>query len=323
LATRARDLIPPEPSPQSDRLAGLLRERVRPMADRGVPHGMSLAMTRAAFAAAGQGRLPRGTQVWQARYGSVRGLWVRAPKASAANGAILHLHGGGFVFGSSRSHRALAFSLSKATGCPVFLPDYRRAPEHPFPAAADDVLITYRELVRRGFDPARITVSGDSAGGHLAAGLLADLARCGDRLPANLVLLSPWLDLTISEATDRDRRSRDPYVAPSYLKRARWAYVGRAPLTDPRLAPLESDFSGWPPVLIQVGGTECLLGDSERLAAALVAAGVPCELQVWPGQVHVFQAFASAVPEGRAALRYLGEFVRRPLAPRPVPEPSE
>ncbi|ALG14276.1 alpha/beta hydrolase [Kibdelosporangium phytohabitans] len=301
--------VPATASVQSARLEHFFATRVRPAADRWAFGGVQLRMLRRVADSGGLRRLPRGTRTWTARYGDVRGVWVRAKGASVANGIVLHLHGGGFVFGSSRSHRGFAVILSRRTKRPVFLPDYRRAPEHPYPAAADDCLEVYRQLLDRGIPADRIVVSGDSAGGHLAACLLADLKRHGLPMPSHAVFLSPWLDLSGELAQGRDLVRRDPFVAPSAILKCRRAYLGDRDPRAERPGVLTADKSGWPPSLIQVGDTECLLDDARRLAASLRGAEIRCELQEWPGQVHVFPLFSNVVPEGRQAIRYVADFV--------------
>lgn len=169
--------------------------------------GLHLHATRAGSAALGSGRLPAGTGTWRVRYGDLPGRWYRARVASARTGAVLYLHGGGFVWGSPRSHRALASWLSHHARMPVFLPHYRRAPEHPYPAAADDALAAYLALLDRGMAPAQITVAGDSAGGHLVATLLRTLAQHGLPFPAAAALFSPFLDLTCAGMRARDLRT--------------------------------------------------------------------------------------------------------------------
>lgn len=255
-------------------------------------------------------RLPRGTKVWLARYGGVPGLWVQAQGASIANGMVLHLHGGGFTFGSPNSHRGLAWSMSKRTGRPVFLPHYRLAPEHRYPAAADDCLAVYRTLLDKGFPADRIVVSGDSAGGHLTACLLDDLVRLDLPAPSHAVFFSPWLDLSGDSSFTRDKLRRDPFLSPNGILACRYAYLGERDPGENRIAVLKNDKKGWPPALIQVGDTECLLEDSRQLAASLAQAEIRHELQEWPGQIHVFQAFGNAIPEARQAFRYVAEFVR-------------
>jgi acetyl esterase/lipase len=314
-----RPAVPTSPSVQSRALAQLLMTGLRPIGDRlritAWPH---LRVVRDAFDTVGLTPMPRGTQVKPVADGDVHGLWITGRDTDQANGVVLYLHGGGFVFGSRRTHKHLVAALSAATRRPAFLVDYRRAPEHPFPAAADDALAGYRWLLRTGHAPESITVMGDSAGGHLVAGLLADLSRRRLPMPAAAVMFSPFLDLTCAELVDRDRVRRDPFVPPQRAMECGRTYAGEYALTHSRLNVLKANKRRWPPVLIQVGDTECLLGDSERMAESLRAAGVHCELQVWPGQVHVFPAFYPVIPEGRTAISHVGEFVRELAADQGV-----
>jgi len=309
--------VPTTPSVQSRALAQLLAGGLRPLGDRlPITRNPALQVVREAFDTVGLTPLPRGTRVTAVADGDVRGSWVTGRGAGRAAGIVLYLHGGGFAFGSPRTHRHLAAALSAATGRPTFLLDYRRAPEHPFPAAADDALAAYRWLLSAGYGPEEIVVMGDSAGGHLASGLLADLSRRRLPMPAAGVLFSPFLDLTGAELDDRDTVRRDPFVPPERARECGRVYAGRHGPDHRRLDVLRAPKRRWPPVLIQVGDTECLLGDSERMAESLRAAGGACELQVWPGQVHVFPAFYPLLPEGRSAIRYVGEYVRASEATR-------
>jgi epsilon-lactone hydrolase len=309
------DSVPRTPSVQSRALAQLLMTGLRPLADVArLSSGVHRALVRELFDLAGYVPLPRGTRTHSISEDGVRGRWIAGRNADEAAGAILYLHGGGFVFGGQRTHRHLVAALSVTTGLPALLLDYRRAPEHPFPAAADDAVAGFRWLLEQGFPAERIVVMGDSAGGHLTAGLLADLRRRRLPMPAAAVLFSPFLDLTCAELDTRDAARRDPFVPPARARECGLAYAGEFAFTHRRIDVLSSPKRGWPPVLIQVGDTECLLGDSERLAEAVTAAGGHCELQVWPGQVHVFPAFYPLIPEGRAAIRDVGRFVRAGLA---------
>lgn len=314
-----RPVVPTSPSVQSRALAQLLMSGLRPLGDRlRITTWPQLRVVRDVFDTVGLTPPPRGTQVKPVADGDVHGLWITGRDTDQANGVVLYLHGGGFVFGSRRSHRHLVAALSASTGRPAFLVDYRRAPEHPFPAAADDALAGYRWLLRNGHAPESITVMGDSAGGHLVAGLLADLSRRRLPMPAAAVMFSPFLDLTCAELADRDRVRRDPFVPPVRAMECGRTYAGEYGLSHSRLNVLRANKRRWPPVLIQVGDTECLLGDSERMAESIRAAGVHCELQVWPGQVHVFPAFYPLIPEGRAAISYVGDFVRELAADQGV-----
>ncbi|MEV4311703.1 alpha/beta hydrolase [Actinocrispum sp. NPDC049592] len=274
------------------------------------PGTTPLRIVREAFDAVGRTPLPLGTKIRNVTAGGVPGLWVTAKGTSESPGVLLYLHGGGFVCGSPKTHRQLAARISASTGLPVLLLDYRLAPEFPFPAAAEDALTAYRWLLADGYSPEQIVVAGDSAGGHLTACLLADIAADGLPMPGAAVMLSPFLDLTGSELATRDASVRDPFVPPDYAVWCGKAYAGETLLTHHRLDVLKVRKHGWPPVLIQVGDTECLLGDSERMAASIERSGGYCELQVWPGQVHVFHWFAPLLPEANAAIKHIGSFVR-------------
>jgi len=303
--------VPTSPSVQSRALAQLLMSGLRPLGDRmSITSWPQRRVVREVFDTVGLTPLPRGTRLDPVADGDIRGLWLIGRGADRVNGVVLYLHGGGFVFGSRRTHRHLAAALSVTTRRPVLLVDYRRAPEHPFPAAADDVLAAYKWLLRTGHAPESIAVMGDSAGGHLTAGLLADLSRRRLPMPAAAVMFSPFLDLACVEVTERDAVRRDPFVPPQRAIECGLSYAGEFATNHRRLNVLGASKRRWPPVLIQVGDTECLLGDSERMAESIRAAGGHCELQVWPGQVHVFPAFYPLIPEGRAALRYVGDFLR-------------
>jgi monoterpene epsilon-lactone hydrolase len=309
------DPVPAAPSVQSRALARLLMRSLRPIADiTQLRNAAQRRMVRELFDLVGYTPVARGTRIHTIAEPTVRGTWIAARNADEGAGAILYLHGGGFVFGSTRTHRHLVAAVSASCGLPAFLVDYRRAPEHPFPAAADDAVAGYRWLLDQGFPPHKIVVVGDSAGGHLTAGLLADLNRKRIPMPAAAVLFSPFLDLTGDGLDARDAARRDPFVPPARARECGLTYAGSFAMTHRRLNVLAGNKRRWPPMLIQVGDTECLLGDSERLAAALRSAGAHCELQIWPGQVHVFPAFFPLIPEGRAAIRYVGKFLRTATA---------
>jgi acetyl esterase/lipase len=244
------------------------------------------------------------------RSNGLRGLWLEGPEAAESGRVILYLHGGAFVVCSPESHKGLVSGLCHHAGAAALLLRYRLAPEHPFPAAAEDALAAYQMLLSRGYDPSLITVAGDSAGGHLVGRLLADIDELRLPMPAGALLLSPFLDLTAAETRARDKERRDPFVPPNAAAWAGRLYAGELDPEDQRLDVIGRDHRRWPPVMIQIGDTECLLPDSLRLAARLEEAGVPVELQLWPGQVHVFQAFGRMVPEARDARREAGRFIR-------------
>lgn len=304
-------LIPAAPSLQSRALAQVLNHSLRRVGDiLRLNNRVHLRIVREFFDMVGYLPLARGTRVHAINDGAVSGHWIAARNADEGAGALLYLHGGGFLFGGLRTHRHLVAALSAACGLPALLLDYRRAPEHPFPAAADDALAGYQWLLDQGFAPDKIVVLGDSAGGFLTASLLADLNRRKLPMPAAAVLFSPFLDLSCIDLASRDAARRDPFIPPARAVEAGLTYAGEFAFTHRRLNVFKGNKRRWPPVLIQVGDTECLLGDSERLCQSITAAGGHCELQVWPGQVHVFPAFFPLIPEGRLAIRYVGKFLR-------------
>jgi epsilon-lactone hydrolase len=285
-----------------------LRFGLRPIVQRAHGFGVPIRVLRATVD--GGSRLlllDRRVQVTPAE--DVAGEWVRTDD-SAADGAVLYLHGGAYVFCSPRTHRVLTSQLALDSGLPVLVPRYRLAPEHPFPAALDDALAAYRRLLADGIPGDRIVVAGDSAGGHLAATLAAELCRTGLPVPAGIVLFSPWADLTCELAADWERECRDPYVLPDMGRRFARLYVGDGDFGDPRLALLSCTATGLPPFLIQAGGTDALRADAERLAEVLTELGAACELQIWRGQMHVFQALHLVLPEGRAAMLDAARFIR-------------
>ena len=199
---------------------------------------------------------------------------------------LVHLHGGGYSLGSPETHRPLAARLSRRLGAPVLLPRYRQPPEHPCPAALADMLALWRALP----DSHSRTLLGDSAGAGLALSLVMALRDAGERLPERVVLMSPWTDLSLSGASIDAQSQTDAFFARPGLELMAGRYAGSLDRRDPRVSPLWGELGGLPPLLIQAGAEEALLDDSTRLAERVRAAGGEVELQVWPGQGHVFQA---------------------------------
>jgi monoterpene epsilon-lactone hydrolase len=215
------------------------------------------------------------------------------------------------VAGNPRLEQEVAAAYAEAARVPAFLPRYRFPPECPFPAGADDVLDAYLCLLRQGIPATRIRIGGLSAGGALVAGLLGDIGRGGLPMPSAAVMLSPVLQLSAEAAHQRDAASPDPTISPNFIERMSKAYAGDTPLSHPRLDYLSADMRNWPPVLVQVGGLECVAAEAELLGTAMRAAGARCEIQVWPGQIHGFSAIgAKTVPEAKAAIAYGSQFLR-------------
>ena len=295
---------------RSRSLAGGLRMFVRPALDRMPPTDTSLGRLRMLTSGAGRAAALEATNDWSSD-GPVPGLWVGRKRFFHSDKVIYHIHGGGFTFGSPWSHKALASRMASETGVPVFLPDYRLAPEHPHPAATEDTLAGWDWLLSIGFHAKDIVVAGDSAGGNLALQLVASLEKRGDAMPAGVVLLSPWVDLDFTDMTALDRARKDPFLAVGLAELCRRQYAPGVDPSDPAISPLNHVPSpDWPPFLIQCGGEEIFRGGIEKLAERFAERGVRHEFQLWPHQFHVFQVFHPLVPEAKIAVRDIGSFVR-------------
>jgi len=250
-----------------------------------------------------------GVNVVPVRAEGVRGEWL-TPKRAAEDRVLLYLHGGAWVMGSPRTHRALVADLARRAGVRALSLDYRLAPEHPYPAALDDAVAGYEWLLAGGIEPGRIVVAGDSAGGNLALALLLRLRDARTPLPAGAVLLSPVTDLGLGGASHVTRKALDPFFARTDLRPFIASYVGARDLRDPYLSPLGADLGGLPPLLIHVGDHEVLLDDAVRLGERAREAGVEELTVVWPGMMHVFQIQSLFLPEARRANREIAAFIR-------------
>ena len=224
---------------------------------------------------------------------------------------LLYLHGGGYISGSPTTHRNLVSRISQAATSAVFSLDYARAPERPFPAAIGDATVALNWLLHNGPSgpaPATATfLAGDSAGGGLALAALIHARDAGERLPDAAALLSPWTDLTLSGKSMRTRAAVDPNLNHALLERMAREYLSQSDAREPLASPLFADLAGLPPLLIQVGDAEILLDDSMRLADRARAAGVDVTLEVYPDEVHVFQAWAPILPEGQEAIKAIAD----------------
>jgi monoterpene epsilon-lactone hydrolase len=237
--------------------------------------------------------------------------WSIAPGSDASR-VLMFFHGGGYCSGSILSHRRLVTEAGRAAGIRTLAVDYRLAPEHPFPAAYEDAMTSWRFLLGQGYSPENIVVGGDSAGGGLTMGLITRLRDAGEALPACAWLISPWTDLTLSGETLATKDAVDPLIHRGYLNELADAYVpagiGRA---DPHVSPLYAHLKGLPPLLIQVGSAETLLSDATRLATAAGAADVAVTLEIWPHMIHAWQLWNAQLTAGREALSNAGAFMRR------------
>jgi monoterpene epsilon-lactone hydrolase len=247
--------------------------------------------------------------VEQVSAGGVVAEWT-VTSAADRNGAVLYLHGGGYVIGSLDSHRHVAAEVGRASGARALAIDYRMAPEHPFPAAVEDALAAYRFLLDSGVKPGRICIAGDSAGGGLV--VAAMLAIRGAELPQPGCgwCISPWVDLTCASASMLDNATRDPTVQKPGVLEMAGTYLAGADPRSPLASPIFGDLHNLPPLLIQVGSVETLLDDALGLARVAGLADVHVELQVWPEMIHVWHLFHPMLAAGRRAIAAGGTFVR-------------
>jgi acetyl esterase/lipase len=254
--------------------------------------------------------------------GSVRIARFRRPLEDAVGpvdpadrDAVLFVHGGGFQLGGEDTYSGLAGWLAEVTGADVYMPDYRLAPEDPQPAPTDDLFAAYRSVVELGHAPGRLAVVGDSAGAALAVETVRSLSEMGVPSPVAMVLISPWLDLSLSGASVAAVGRHDPVLRPVWLRRAARDHAAGLHVDDPRISPLFAELRKLPPTLIQVGTDEILLDDSTRFADRAYAAGVEVELQRFEGLWHDFQIYARYLTPARDALIDIAAFLKRRFEP--------
>ncbi|NKZ04495.1 alpha/beta hydrolase [Actinomadura latina] len=254
---------------------------------------------------------PRGTKVAKVRNLGCAAEWVRGRGVpTGSRQVILYFHGGGFVACGLRTHRRMIARISQAAGMPVLSVAYRMQPRVPIQTSIDDCVDAYRWLLESR-EPDDIVIAGDSAGGYLAFMGPLHALRAGLPRPAGIVALSPFTDLDITAKIAHANAALDPFIpAPRMWDMVRTCFPD-AEYTDPWLSPVHAGLSGMPPTLIQAGSIEVLRADAELMAERLGAADVPCTLQIWEGQMHVFQIFADISREGLAAIKEIGAFARR------------
>jgi acetyl esterase/lipase len=250
--------------------------------------------------------VPEGVTCEADTVGGISGWWAK-PAQSTKGAAILHLHGGWFNWGTAQAFRNLVGHIAIAAGSDAFIPDYRLAPEHAFPAAVKDVEACYRGLVDRG--KKNIALSGDSAGGNLALVLLSiATAQAGPAgiAPKGAVVLSPVTDLALTGESFKTRAETDPYFVKSQVAGLVRSYLGENDPTNPLASPLYGDLVGLPPVRVHVGDDEVLLDDSRRYVDRAVAASVDAKLDVWMGMPHGFVNSVGNLHAANQALRAIG-----------------
>jgi epsilon-lactone hydrolase len=236
--------------------------------------------------------------------------WWAMPTQARKGAAVLHLHGGWFNWGTASAFRNIVGHIAMSARVDTFIPDYRLAPEHPFPAAVKDAEASYRGLVSRGIK--KIALTGDSAGGNLALVLLSiATAQAGSAgiAPVGAVVLSPVTDLALTGESFETRAEADPYFVRSQAAGLVRGYLGESDPRNPLVSPLYGDLAGLPPVRVHVGDDEVLLDDSRRYVDRAVAAGVDAKLDVWMGMLHGFVNSVGNVHAANQALRAVGTFL--------------
>ncbi|MBJ8342009.1 alpha/beta hydrolase fold domain-containing protein [Antrihabitans sp. YC3-6] len=258
-------------------------------------------------------RAPRGTLREQVQFANFRAEWlwhnsIDGP-SKPTGGAIVYLHGGAFVAGGLHSHRRLAAKIASASALPLLNVDYRQLPKGHITDSVDDAVQAYRYLLDQGFAPEKIILAGDSAGGGLAFAAALAIRDRGLATPAAIVAIAPFADFDSTRRAAHPNDSIDPVMSAFLLSVPVLQGFATDGIVDPAWSPVNHDFTGLPPVLIQVGSTEVLRDDAEQLARRCAEAGVPCTLQVWDHAIHDFHVAADVLPDARAAIAEIGKFV--------------
>jgi len=255
--------------------------------------------------------LPVGVDAVEDELGDVKAWRVSAPDAPRGN-VVLHFHGGGYMIGSAKSSLEYASRLAAAVDGTCYTVDYRLAPEHPYPAAIDDAVMAYRALLARGVPASSILVSGESSGGGLALALVLALRNAGVPLPAAILAVAPFTDLTLSGPTVKAFNGDDPAANRDLLTFMAASYFQGHEPTDPLVSPLSGDLAGLPPLFVTASQGEVLLSDTTRLAERAQKAGVDVTLRLVEDSVHVYPIFPF-LPETKSTMEELAAWARRNL----------
>ncbi len=253
-------------------------------------------------------RIPKDVTVVDVDADDIRAKWI-SPTNENPGKVILHLHGGGYVTGSMDSHLMMCIPMAQTLKTKILLPEYRLAPEHPFPAAVEDAVRVYRWALAQGYQPQDIILSGDSAGGGLALATVLSLRDAGDPLPAAIVCMSPWTDLTFTGQSHLTKAKADCVLLTDVLREWAACYTGTETPKNPLISPIYADFHNFPPILIQVGSDEVLLDDARMLAEKAKSAGVDVTLKVWDEMWHVWPALGDLIPESKKTFEEIGQFI--------------
>jgi len=257
--------------------------------------------------------LPSKTKVEKVSFNGISAEWICAKEAHEDR-VILYLHGGGYNIGSPNTHRELAAHISMTSGAKVLLPDYRLAPEHPFPSALEDATSAYRWLLDTGLTGRNISIAGDSAGGALSIATSISLRDTGEPSPASIACISPWTDLEMSGNSIKTHAKIDPLLNLQLLKIMASNYIGDNDPCSPLISPIYADLRGISPLLIHVGSDEMLLDDSTRIAEKAKNAEVDVTLKIYDQMWHAWHLNVRLMPEAKNAIEELGSFIRKHFA---------
>lgn len=238
---------------------------------------------------------------------NLHGEWTRYIHKEPNDTIIFYCHGGGYMSGSTLYARSITTKLARHTSCEVFTFDYRLAPERPYPCAVEDAFTAWKDILSKGYQPQNIIIAGDSAGGNLALVLTLLLKERQMSLPKCLILFSPWTDMTLSGESYQTKAALDPVLNNEYIHQAIHYYLGDHEPDSPYVSPLFADFTGFPPVYIQVGENEILLDDSIMLYERLIEQNVEAKLDLFPGMWHVFQM--TPIPSAEEAMEKVHTFL--------------
>ena len=267
-------------------------------------HDLTAAAERVGFRQA-----PKGARFQSIETDDVSGEWHQTDDFEQGP-TVLYFHGGGYYYGSPKSHNRATLGLAKVAGARVFSQNYRLAPAHPFPAAVDDAVAGYKWILEQGIKPEQLIVSGDSAGGGLALALLLSCRSQGLPMPAGAILFSPWTDLAATGKSLTTNEKTDSMFRKIHIVEGAKYYLGEADPKTPLASPLYADLTGLPPILTFVSDDEALLDDSTRLHERLIAAGVEAELVIEDGLPHVWHIFHPQFPETSRTIKHSARFIR-------------
>jgi len=243
------------------------------------------------------------------KFHHIDAAWL-TPDNCQGKQTILYFHGGGYIAGSINSYKDLASRIAKASHSKALIFNYRLAPEDRFPAGLEDAKKSWEWLLSQDLSPKQIAFVSDSAGSGLCLALLSQLLKAGDPLPFCAVFISPWIDLECKSSSFEMNRLKDPMLSGKQLLAAAHLYTDQ-PLNDPLVSPINNDFTGLCPILIQTGENEILLDDSRILAKKAGVAGTDVTFEIWENMFHTWHYFAKYIAAGRQAIDKIGEYIKK------------